>query len=103
MVPGRVSEGAHAARGSPDGHGLQLQRRAHQRSHKTSALKLYIVDPGGVNIIDKRDKTAAIPIPKEAFQEVLEQQIVGVSTRPISKTFNDDIVENGRLARFFQP
>jgi hypothetical protein len=69
---------------------------------KNSALKLFIVDPAGVNIIDKRDKSAAIPIPKEALQEVLERQIVGVSTRPISSTFNDDIVENGRLARFFQ-
>jgi hypothetical protein len=70
---------------------------------KDGDLKLFIVDPGGVNIIDKRDKTAAIPIPKEEFQEVLERRIIGVSTRPISSTFNDDTVENGRLAKFFQP
>ena len=68
---------------------------------KDSGLKLFIVDPSGVNIIDKRDGTAAIPIPKEEFQEILERCIVGVSTRSISSTFNNDIVENGRLARFF--
>jgi hypothetical protein len=70
---------------------------------KDSDLKLFIVDPAGINIIDKRDKSAAIPIPKEEFQEVLERRIIGISTRPISSTFNDDIVENGRLGKFFQP
>jgi hypothetical protein len=70
---------------------------------KESDLKLFIVDPAGVNIIDKRDKTAAIPIPKEEFQEVLERRIIGVSTRPISSSFDKDTVENGRLNKFFQP
>ena len=69
---------------------------------KTSDLKIFIVDPGGVGIIDKRDKSAAIPIPKEEFQELLEKHIIGISTRPISSTFNDDIVENNRLQKFFQ-
>jgi hypothetical protein len=68
---------------------------------KEGSLKLFIVDPGGINIIDKRGKSAAIPVPKEEFQEILKHRIIGISTRPISSTFNDDTVENARLARFF--
>lgn len=70
---------------------------------KESNLKLFIVDPGGVGIIDKRDKTAAVPIPKSEDQELLEGRIIGVSTRPISTSFNDDVVENNRLQKFFAP
>jgi hypothetical protein len=68
---------------------------------KNSDLRVFIVDPGGVNIIDKRDKTAQIQQPKEELQELLEQRLIGVSTRPISSTFNEDTVENARLVRFF--
>jgi hypothetical protein len=64
-------------------------------------LKIFIVDPAGVAIIDKRDRSASIPQPIEELQECLEKRLIGMSTRYISSTFNDDAVENARLFRFF--
>ena len=66
-----------------------------------SDLKVFIVDPACLGIIDKRDKSTAIPQPKEELQELLEKRIIGLSTRPISSTFNNDTVENARFAKFF--
>jgi hypothetical protein len=68
---------------------------------KNHQLKIFIVDPAGVAIIDKRDKSASIPQPIEELQECLEKRLIGISTRYISSTFNDDTVENARLFRFF--
>jgi hypothetical protein len=68
---------------------------------KNHQLKIFIVDPAGVAIIDKRDKSASIPQPIEELQECLEKRLIGISTRYISSAFNDDTVENARLFRFF--
>ena len=68
---------------------------------KNHQLKIFIADPAGVAIIDKRDKSASIPQPIEELQECLEKRLIGISTRYISSTFNDDTVENARLFRFF--
>ena len=35
---------------------------------KVGELKIFIVDPAGIEVIDKRDKSAAISIPKEEPQ-----------------------------------
>ena len=52
---------------------------------KNHQLKIFIADPAGVAIIDKRDKSASIPQPIEELQECLEKTI-GISTRYISST-----------------
>jgi hypothetical protein len=63
-------------------------------------LKIFIVDPAGVAIIDKRDKSASIPQPIEELQECLEKRLIGTSTRYISSTFNDDTVESQAITIF---
>jgi hypothetical protein len=70
-------------------------------SIKTNDLEIFIVDPAGLGIIDKRNKSAAIPQPKEDMQELIESRLIGLSTRPLSTTFHNDTVENARLFKFF--
>jgi len=62
-------------------------------------LKLFIVDPAGVDVIDK-SKPAPIKVP-DAYFEKVAPSIIGASRRPFLSTFSTDIVEFNKLSGFF--
>jgi len=64
-------------------------------------LRLFIIDPLGVDVIDKRNLRLPIRVP-DAYVEKLAPRIVGASRRPLSSTFGSDNVEHGKLMRFFE-
>jgi hypothetical protein len=68
---------------------------------KRGDLKLFLVDPAGDKILDKRDPRAMIPDHPGPLLDTILPRIIGISQRPISTTFNSDIVEHGNLCRFF--
>lgn len=68
---------------------------------KRGDLKLFLVDPAGDKILDKRDPRAMIPDHPGPLLDTIPPRIIGISQRPISTTFNSDIVEHGNLCRFF--
>jgi hypothetical protein len=68
---------------------------------KRGDLKLFLVDPAGDKILDKRDPRAMIPDHPGPLLDTILPRIIGISQRPISTTFNSDIVEHGNLCRVF--
>jgi SIR2-like domain len=68
---------------------------------KRGDLKLFLVDPAGDKILDKRDPRAMIPDHPGPLLDTIPPRIIGISRRPISTAFNSDIVEHGNLCRFF--
>jgi hypothetical protein len=63
------------------------------------SLKIYIVDPLGVDVIDKR-RPLPLRIP-DPYMVRLTPNIIGASRRPLTAIFNDDVVEHGKLTKFF--
>jgi hypothetical protein len=66
-----------------------------------SDLKVFLVDPAGDRILDKRDPKAMIPDRPGPLLETIPRRLIGISQRPLSSTFNDDTVEHANLSRFF--
>jgi hypothetical protein len=64
-----------------------------------NGLKLFIIDPAGVDVIDKR-LTKKTPDP---YVTKVGPAIIGASRRPLLQTFNQDKVEWDKVMRFFQP
>jgi hypothetical protein len=64
-------------------------------------LRLFIIDPLGVDVIDKRNPRLPIRVP-DPYVEKLAPRIVGASRRPLSSTFGNDNVEHGKIMRFFE-
>jgi hypothetical protein len=62
-------------------------------------LKLFIVDPQGVDVIDK-NRPVPIRIP-DPYMEKLAPHIIGASRRSLVDTFASDTVEFDKLSRFF--
>jgi hypothetical protein len=67
----------------------------------SSDLQIYLVDPGGMDVLDKRDRRALIPDHPGPLLDTVPTRLIGISTRLISDTFNEDIVEINNLGRFF--
>jgi hypothetical protein len=65
-----------------------------------AGTKLFVVDPEGIDVIDKRDKRAQITQPPEELFEKLRDSIVGASRRPLRSTLHSDIVELTKFADF---
>ena len=63
-------------------------------------LKLFIIDPAGVDVIDKRTPLA-IKAP-DPYVEKVGPAIIGASRRPLAHIFNQDQVEWDKVMRFFQ-
>ncbi len=61
-------------------------------------LELFIVDPLGVDVIDKRKSRASSPT---ELMTRLSPAIVGSSRRQLLSTFNTDLVEHARVMKFF--
>ena len=60
-----------------------------------SGLKMFVVDPLGVDIVNKtRDAAIRAPDP-------LEELLIGGSRRSLREVFSSDAVEHGKLMRFF--
>jgi hypothetical protein len=64
-------------------------------------LKLFIIDPLGVDLIDKRDPRAQIQQPVTDMMAALMSAIIGASRRPLKEVINSDPVENEKVMRFF--
>ena len=65
-------------------------------------LKVFIVDPAGESILDKRDPRAMIPAPETELMLTIRPAICGLSIRPLTSTFNDDVYEHDNLSNFFK-
>ena len=63
-------------------------------------LKLFIVDPAGVDVIDKRQKEP-VGRGRDEYMDKLGPHIIGASRRPISSIFDDDVVEHAKVMKFF--
>jgi hypothetical protein len=61
-------------------------------------LRLFIIDPQGVDILNKQDPRH---IQYQTDLMGLNRYIIGASRRPLLATFASDRVEHGRLTRFF--
>jgi SIR2-like domain len=68
---------------------------------QANALKIFIVDPAGEKVLDKRDPRAQIPDHPGPLMD-LRPCLIGISRRPLCTTFNNDTVEHGNLSRFFR-
>jgi hypothetical protein len=67
-----------------------------------NGLKLFIVDPVGVDVLDDRDRSAQIPQPVGQLMEKLMPRVIGASRRPLISTLNEDGVEQEKVLRFFE-
>jgi hypothetical protein len=67
-----------------------------------NGLKLYVIDPRGTKVLDKRDWGASIVRLKDDQQEALEAAVIGASKRPLSESFGPDVVEWSNIMRFFK-
>jgi SIR2-like domain len=62
-------------------------------------LKLFIIDPCGVDVLNKRPK---VPLRlRDEYMDKLTPNIIGASRRPLTSIFFDDVVEHGRVMKFF--
>ena len=67
-----------------------------------NGLKLFIVDPSGVDVIDKRNSRAHIAEPTSPMMEALIPGIIGASRRPLAEIISRGSVENEKVLRFFE-
>jgi len=65
-------------------------------------LKVFIIDPLGVDVIDKRNTRAQIPEPVTDLMQALMPRIIGASRRPLNEIINNDPVENEKVMRYFE-
>jgi hypothetical protein len=68
------------------------------RAAQSHALRLFIVDPQGVDVLNKQDPQH---IQYQTDLMALQPCIIGASRRPLISTFANDRVEHSRLMRFF--
>jgi hypothetical protein len=64
-------------------------------------LKLFIIDPLGVDVLDKRQKEPVGRPSRDEYMDKLAPNIIGASRRPLTSIFNDDVVEHARVMKFF--
>jgi len=69
------------------------------------ALSLFIIDPQGVDVLDKRKALVSIEDDPGELMDRLNPHIIGASRRPLTTTFSHDhghdLVEYGKVMRFF--
>jgi hypothetical protein len=68
---------------------------------KARNMKVFIIDPNGVDVLDKRNK---IPQPhsEAVLLEAISPRVIGASRRSIRSVFADDHVEQAKILRFFK-
>jgi hypothetical protein len=67
-----------------------------------SQLKLFLVEPAGEKVLDKRDPRAQIPDHPGELMLQIPRRLIGMSQVPLSSTFNGNLVEHANLSRFFR-
>jgi hypothetical protein len=60
---------------------------------------LFVVDPNGKRVLDKRDPRALI---QDRPGPLMNVRYVGGSSRALSSTFSNDHLEHAKLFRFFE-
>jgi SIR2-like domain len=63
-------------------------------------LKLFIIGPRGVDVLDKRQKEP-VGRGRDEYMDKLTPNIIGASRRPLTSIFFEDVVEHGRVMKFF--
>jgi hypothetical protein len=63
-------------------------------------LKVFIIDPCGVDVLDKRQKEP-VGRKRDEYMDKLTPHIFGASRRPLTSIFGDDRVEHARIMKFF--
>jgi hypothetical protein len=67
----------------------------------TQGTRLFIIDPNGVDIIDKRvNAPGMIPQPITPLMESLMNSVDGASRRDLIRTFSGDYIERGKIEHF---
>jgi len=74
--------------------------KAIRKAVEAQGLTLFIIDPLGIDVLDKREPRAQITQPIGEYMEALSPHIIGASRRPLLSTFKDDFVEHGKVMRF---
>jgi hypothetical protein len=64
-------------------------------------LKLFIVDPLGVDVLDRKNPAQAIPGRQGVLAERLNPHVLGASRRDFIESFRSDPVELSKIMRFF--
>jgi hypothetical protein len=64
-------------------------------------LKIFVIDPKGVDVIDKRSIMAQIPEPATELMQALIPSFIGASRRSLDDIIFKDLVENQKVMRFF--
>ena len=65
---------------------------------ENGTLKLFIIDPLGVDVLGKNRLA-----PPGYLPEKLQPHLIGASRRTLRETFGGDMVEHGKVMRFFTP
>ena len=68
----------------------------------SNSLKIFIVDPRGVNVFDRFDKAAVIPGPPDPYAEKLQPSIIGKSIKALTETFGANHIEHSHVMSFFR-
>jgi len=68
---------------------------------KLGGLKLFIIDPLGVDVMNRNRENALIPA-KSSELQLFEPYIVGASRRQLTQTFSSDEVEFRKIMLFFK-
>jgi hypothetical protein len=64
-----------------------------------AGLQIFIIDPRGVDILDRRPKTGILGTPTELME--MQPNMIGASRRSLRGTFGGDDVEHARVMKFF--
>ena len=72
-----------------------------EKSVDGGTLRLFIINPLGVDVLDRRKRPLPLLPLLDLFFEKLKPYVIGASRRPLSETFGDDGVEHGKVMRFF--
>lgn len=73
--------------------------RAIAEAADRGTLRLFIVDPLGIDVLDK-NRNAAIYSPDPLFTR-LQPHLIGASRRTVREIFGTDRVEHGKVSKFF--
>jgi hypothetical protein len=77
-----------------DDHINEAIGEAAKRGH----LQVFIIDPHGVDVLERPGQ---YPFSDDFFVG-LRRHLIGASRRPLSQTFGGDLVEHGKVMRFFE-
>src|SRR5262245_36187256 len=77
--------------------------RAISKAVDRGTLRLFVIDPSGLDVLDRNlEKNRRLPIAlADPFFEKVQPHLIGASRRPLSRIFGGDLVEHGKVMRFF--